>query len=460
MRKKAERQYPLDFAGTQRLTKEWYADYRGIDAILNANPAVVDLVHADLEQGLKKAKRNVEGVASETILRMAIVQRLEDLSMRDLIVVIDDSQMLRFFCKFYDDALISHCQYAKLVKLIQPATWEKIHEVIVRYGRDKKKIKGEKLRLDTTAVETDIHYPTDSWLLFDCIRTLAHLIQDVREVDRESVGDGRTHLKKAKHTAFELARGGAKLHKAKQKSLYQRLLDQAEHLRNWGLEIAARIANTRLGGNVFVRLQLQQCAAELKDYAGLRAQCIHQARERVICERQVPNDQKIFSIFEPHTELLKRGKVRAEVEFGHMVELHEVEGGLISSYTVHEKRPAEPALLAKATLKHQALFGRVPAIEAGDKGFYSKEAVAAVEALGVKKVCVPKKGKRNEAETRHEHSIWFKLGQAFRAGIEGTISVLKRVFGLKRCLREGFKHFASWVGSGVLAHNLVALARL
>ena len=154
MRKKAERQYPLDFAGTQRLTREWYGDYRGIDAILNANPVVLDLVHTDLEQGTKKAKHNVEGVASETILRMALVQRLEAWSMRDLIVEIDDSQMLRFFCKFYDDALISHCQYAKLVNLIQPATWEKINEVIVRYGRDKKKIKGQKLRLDTTAVES------------------------------------------------------------------------------------------------------------------------------------------------------------------------------------------------------------------------------------------------------------------------------------------------------------------
>jgi IS5 family transposase len=241
MRKKAERQYPLDFAGTQKLTKEWYAEYREIDAILHANSAVVDLVHADLAQGLKKAKRNVEGVASETILRMAIVQQLEALSLRNLIVAIDDSEMLRFFCKFYDDALISHCQYAKLVNLIQPPTWEKTNEIIVRYGRDKKKIKGEKLRLDTTAVETDVHYPTDSSLLFDCIRTQARLIQAVREVARELVGDGRTHVKKAKRIAFELARGGAKLHKATQKCLYQRLLDQAEHLRQWRTRCISRL---------------------------------------------------------------------------------------------------------------------------------------------------------------------------------------------------------------------------
>jgi hypothetical protein len=273
MRKKTEQQYPLDFAGTQKLTKAWYAEYREIDASLHANSAVVDLVHAALAQGLKKAKRNVEGVASETILRMAVVQQLEDLSLRNLIVAIDDSYMLRFFCKFYDDALSSPCQYDKLVNLIQPPTWEQINEVIVRYGRDKKKIKGEKLRLDTTAVETDVPYPTDSSLLFDCIRTLARLIQNVREVARELVGDGRTHVKKAKRSAFELARGGAKLHKATQKSLYQRLIEQAEHVRTWGLEIARRIAAAPLSGDVLVRLDLQHCAAELKEYAGLTQYC-------------------------------------------------------------------------------------------------------------------------------------------------------------------------------------------
>lgn len=460
MRKKTERQLPLSFTGTRKITKEWYEGYYQIDTILRANPAVVDLVHADLAGGVKQQKRNVDGVASESILRMAIVQQIEGLSVRGLIIRIDDSDTLRFFCHFYDEDVIDFSTYANLVNLIQPATWEKINEVIVRYGRDKKKIKGEKLRLDTTAVETDIHYPTDSSLLFDCVRTLANLIEEVREVDPVLVGTGRIHVKKAKHTAYELARGGGKLHKAKQKSLYQRLIDQAEHVWSRSLEIAGQIDEGPRAGDVLARLTLKQCAADLKEYAGLTAKCIYQVRERVICERPVPNDQKIFSIFEPHTELLKRGKARAAVEFGHMVELHEVEDGLISSYTVHEKRPAEAPLLEKATLKHQALFGRVPELEAGDKGFYSKEAVAAVKALGVKKVCVPKKGKRNEEETRYEHSTWFKLGQAFRAGIEGTISVLKRVFGLKRCLREGFEHFASWVGSGVLAHNLLALARL
>jgi IS5 family transposase len=179
----------------------------------------------------------------------------------------------------------------------------------------------------------------------------------------------------------------------------------------------------------------------------------------VLEEQEVPNGEKLFSIFEPHTELLIRGKAGKKVEFGHMVEVRQIEGGLITHYRAHAKRPAEGPLLAQAVAEHRALFGRAPEVCAADKGFYSQQGVAAVAEVGVQRVCVPKRGRRKEKEEEQEHSRWFKLGQAFRAGIEGTISVLKRVFGLWRCLREGWVHFQSWVGTGVLAHNLVLLAR-
>ena len=142
-----------------------------------------------------------------------------------------------------------------------------------------------------------------------------------------------------------------------------------------------------------------------------------------------------------------------------MVEVRQIEGRLITHYTVHDKRPAEPPLLEQAVAQHKELFGRVPKVCATDKGFYSQQAVEKAAKSGVKQVCVPKKGRRNEAEEGRERSRWFKLAQAFRAGIEGTISVLKRVFGLRRCVREGWEHFQSWAGTGVLAHNLVLMAR-
>ena len=460
MRKKAERQLPLDFAGTQKLTKDWYSLYRNIHDILEANPLVVDLVHADLTVGQKKLKRNVEGVASESILRLALVQQIEELSFRQVIVRVDDSEMLRFFCRFYDDPVISYSKYATLVNMIQPRTWERINELIVRFARDKKGFKGKQLRIDTTAVETDIHFPMDSSLLCDSVEVLSRLLKHVQRIDPSVVGPWRARLRNAKRLTQKLLRGGATLHKATRKKWYGKLIAATERVMARAAEVRERIGAGRVAvKNPLDRLELEAWAQDIGHYLPLVEQCVAQARKRVLWEQEVPNAEKIFSIFEPHTELLIRGKAGKKVEFGHMVEVRQIEDGLITHYKTHAKRPAEPPLLIQAVAEHKEVFGHVPEMCAGDKGFYSAEAVARAAALGVEEVCVPKKGRRNEEEERREHSRWFKLAQAFRAGIEGTISVLKRVFGLWRCLREGWVHFQSWVGTGVLAHNLVLLAR-
>lgn len=460
MRKKAERQLPMDFAGAQKLTKEWYALYKDIHAILDANPAVTDLVHADLTNGQTKLKRNVEGVASECILRLALVQQIEQLSFRETIVRVDDSQMLRFFCRFYDDPVLSHSKYAMLVNMIQPATWDKINEIIVKFARDKKGFKGRKLRIDTTAVESDIHFPTDSSLLLDGIEVLSRVIGRVKKIDETLTGKWRARLKNARKLAQKIARGGKQLHKATRKCWYAKLIAAAERALAKALEVKARID---AGKGQFSSPEewwaLQELSLEITHYSPLVEKCLHQARERVLNEIPVPHAQKLFSIFEPHTELLIRGKAGKEIEFGHMVELQQIEKGLITGYKVHDKRPSEPPLAEQAVKRHFEIFGSKPDCVAGDKGFYSKETVERIEQDGVEHVCIPKKGKRNAAEDEKEKSYWFKAAQAFRAGIEGTVSVLKRAFGLSRCLREGFAHFASWVATGVLAHNLVLLTR-
>ena len=460
MRKRAERQLPLDFAGTSKLTKEWYSLYKDIHEILEQNPAVIDLVHFDLTGSRQKLKRNVEGVASESILRLVLVQQIERLSFRETIVRVDDSQMLRFFCRFYDDPILSHSKYSELVNLIQPETWKKINEMIVRYALDKKGVKGKKLRIDTTAVESDVHFPMDSTLLLDCVRVLSRLIGKAQKSDDLLVGKWRARLKNAKRLTQKLLRGGKRMHTSTRKKLYRHLIHAAERTMARALEVRARIEQGEgRVGSVEQVWALQSLSLEIAHYLPLAEQCVHQARERVLNGNAVPNDKKIFSIFEPHTELLIRGKAGKEMEFGHMVEINQVEGGLITHYATHPKRPAEPPLLVQAVETHKKIFGHVPETGAGDKGFYSKESVEKLEGMGVSKVCVAKKGRRNEEEEQREKSFWFKAAQAFRAGIEGTISVLKRAFGLRRCMREGFKRFESWVATGVLAHNLVLLSR-
>jgi IS5 family transposase len=399
-------------------------------------------------------------VASESILRLALVQQIEELSFREVIVRTDDSAMLRFFCHFYDDRMPSHSTYATLVNLIRPETWKKLNELLVRFAREKRGFRGKQLRVDTTAVETDVHFPTDSSLLWDGVRVLSRLIKQARRLDAELVGQGRLRIKNARRLAQQIARGGKNQHKARQRSWYRDLIAATERVVAWAEEIVRKIRAGAVGVKDPLKgLALQGVAEAMEVYLPRVGQCIWQARRRVLEEQPVPNAEKLFSIFEPHTELLMRGKAGKKLEFGHMVELCQIEGGLITSYTVHAQRPAEAPLLAPAVAWHEKVFGRVPQRCAGDKGFYSAAAVAAVSAQGVAEVCVPKKGRRNAAEEQREKSRWFKAGQAFRAGIEGTISVLKRAYGLTRCLREGWRRFQSWVGAGVWAHNLVLLAR-
>jgi IS5 family transposase len=275
--------------------------------ILEQNPALLDAVHADLETGEKKLKRNVEGVSSETVLRLLVVPQVENLSFRDLMLRSGDSWMRRCFVHVYDDPLLDFTTFNKLANGIQPATWEKLNEMLVRFARDKG-AKGEKLRLDTTAVETDVHDPTDSSLLLDSVRVLCRLLARVRELNPAVAGTQRARVKHAKRLAFRTgmeARG--KQHQARMKSLYARLLETTERTRHWTDEVVARMEK-HVPQEQAARLRWKELRKELQHFSALTSQCILQCRERTQNGQAVPNTEKIFSIFEPHTELLKRGK--------------------------------------------------------------------------------------------------------------------------------------------------------
>ena len=193
---------------------------------------------------------------------------------------------------------------------------------------------------------------------------------------------------------------------------------------------------------------------EIEHYLPLCMVVRDQSWRRVICEESVPNCEKIFSIFEDHTELLKRGKSWADIEYGHMTQIGQTSEKFIVAYDVFRDRPVEHQLLEPAIERHKSLFGSYPETLATDRGYYDG---ATVELLRRKidVVSVPKSsGTRSEEEITREHSREFKAAQRFRAGIEGSISFLKRILGLWRCFAKGRKHYQSMVGLTVLTHNL------
>jgi IS5 family transposase len=198
---------------------------------------------------------------------------------------------------------------------------------------------------------------------------------------------------------------------------------------------------------------------QIDHYIVLGQRVVDQARRRVFEGERVPNEEKLFSIFEPHTELLKRGKAGKNVEFGHMIQIQQVEGKFITAYDVFDNKPVEHELLESVLKSHKKLFGRYPDELAGDKGYY--ENMAAIDRLQnkVPVVSIAKKGRRNPQETEREHDPLFRLAQRFRAGVEGTIAFLKRALRLARCFNKGWENYVSTIGQTILAHNLLILAR-
>jgi len=468
MRTKRDTQGWLDFQPSKlTLTTQYFARYDGISEILDRTPKLLELVHRDLERALEleNRRRDRRGgfvYTSEMLLRLSLCQVIEGMSLREIIVRVDDSHYLRRFTRIQGGPMMNHATLCKLRNAIRPETWKKLNSTLAKTAVEGEQITGDKLRLDTTAVETNIHWPTDSSLLWDGYRTLGRLIDKAREIDPRAVGNQRVHLRRVKRLANLVARraNSKGLKTTDLGPLYKGLISRVERLCDWVArlvpELERGLRSKRYGFSEHVTIQ--GLVEGLRHFESLVRHVLWQASERVLFERPVPNEKKLFSLFEPHTELLKRGKAGKEVEFGHMIQIQQVGGKFITDFEVFEKKPVEPTLVRPALESHEALFGCPPESVATDKGYWSSVELEGVfDSVDV--VAIPKKGHRDGAEEKRELDPRFKLAQRFRAGIEGSISFLKRILRLARCMNKGWKHYVATVGATVLAHNLLVLAR-
>jgi len=319
------------------------------------------------------------------------------------------------------------------------------------------------LRLDATAVETAIHYPTDSSLLYDVYRVVARHLRRVREIDPDAVGNQRLQDKAAKRNATWISRKAGKKRSTStaMKERYQALFGLVERILVWADEVVEALRRGLKKNEYGFKdaLFAQGLLDGLERYLPLGRWVLDQAQRRILHGEVVPADEKLYSIFEEHTELLKRGKAGKPIEFGHMVHIQQVKGKYITDYEVFLRRPNDHTLVDPALASHRALFGDDPEVLSADKGYY--ESMDKLHRLGetIGVVSIGKKGRRTEEELRRERTPAFKAGQRFRAGIEGSVSFLKRVLGLARCFNKGWKHFTATVGATVFVHNLLVLAR-
>ena len=459
MRTKLTKQEYLDFGyeSSLKVVRQYRAKYSAIGEILEANPHILDLAHQDFSKLLSKSKQGRESeYTSGQMLRVVVVFFLEGAAYRKVVIQVENSEFLRRFVKLGIKPMMDYTFVCKAFGVLSPATWKAMNEALGQYAKEEKKIRGEAVRLDTTAYETNIHYPTDSSLLWDSYRTLARLM---KSVSREMAAAGlkhRFHTKKVKKLAFFISRNGGSPNKGKQrkvKSTYRILLERARWISEVGSLAAKRLAQ---GGS----LMAWAVAEELEHYLPIVRKIIDQAERRVIKGAKVPATEKIYSLFEEHTEMIKRGKAAKPMEFGHKVLFAESREKFIFHYEAYRRQEADVGLLEPALSAHRNLFGKAPEVLATDKRFYKSPEQLEKLAKNISTVSICKKGRRNAEEERRESSEAFKEGQRFRAGCEGTISVLKRAFKLGRCLFKGFKHYAASVGCAIFCHNLVLLASL
>ena len=468
MRPKINLQDELDFQPSNlKVTNEYYSKYEAVSMILDENRKIIDAVHKDLQKPLEETGvRNSDGsrfqYTSDTVLRLLMCQIIEGASLREIVIRVDDSNFLRRFVRIFNGPMMDYTTLCKLKNAIRPATWKKINRLLSGYAVAQALIEGDSLRLDTTAVETNIHWPTDSSLLWDTYRVVGRLLEAAREIDCEAVGDRRLLKKKVKRLQMKIARKAGKKQGSadRLKPLYEQLFGYVEGILEWTASVASALAaGIRARRYGFLEQgQAEFLIQEMTHYRELGCQVVTQARRRVLDGELVPNEEKLFSIFEPHTELLKRGKAGKPIEFGHMIQLQQVTGKFISDYDIFDTKPSEPVLVEPALASHKDLFGEYPDQVTADKGYFEKTVVHKA-GKKVKLVSIAKKGKRTEQEIEREAHEDFRLAQRFRAGVEGTISFLKRVLGLFRCYNKGWEHYVCTIGATVFAHNLLILAR-
>jgi IS5 family transposase len=433
--------------GLPKVVRDYRARYRAISQVLDDNPQILAAVHGDILKLSEGDSQGREGdFTSENILRALIVQDMEGLPFREAVIRIGGDGFLQDFLRMRKKAVMDFTFLDKCFLAIRPETWRRVNELLGRYGVGQGAVNPRVIRTDTTVVESNIHYPTDSSLLWDAWRVTTRLLQRAREILPESAPH-RFHHRKIKWLYLYITRYLPSKSASRQRQVKARFRTLIERV-EWIVAIAADFCKAYRSSS---NLELSAVALELQAYLPSMQTVAATARRANVDGETVPASERVFSLFEPHTELIKRGRRQKPVEFGHKVLLCETAEKFITDYEVYEKQQPDSDLTQPVIERHEKLFGERPVVLAADKGFCPEKSKFAELAKLVVNLAIP----------RRMQDFMDKLlasCQAFRAGIEGTISGLKRAFRWVRCFFRGFKGFARTVGLGVFCHNLIVLA--
>lgn len=450
----------INFADIEFLTQGIDLDpiLKRMSDFLDDQPKIFERVRRDLQRGLKKPDTGRTAMTPSQVLRSLILMRVKNWDYRELSERIADGYTLRRFTGFNSQRVPKHDAFNRAFNKLRPQTLQALNDLVLKAAVDLGLEDGKRLRVDTTVTETDIHHPTDNTLLWDVVRVLTRLIGRLGKVLPKGIDNFSNRTRCARRRMQEIQRMTARQRHTQQKGKYRHLIGITQQVVHNARGVLEKTKD-QCAVDPMDDIMIGELRRKIDHYCQLGARVIGQSRRRVLEGEQVATEEKIYSIFETHTDLIKRGKIQKPIEFGHKIFLAESARGLITQYRVLEGNPPDHVHVKPSLERHQETFGWAPAWYSSDRGFFSDENIKACPQ--VKLVCIPQRGgKRTSQRQAFERSPEFKKGQRFRAGIEGRISVLFRGRGMKRCLAEGRDRFEVLIGAAVLTNNLMNIAHL
>src|SRR5215475_10738354 len=370
---------------------------QGIVAFLDDQDTLVEQVRQDLVRGLKKPNTGRDGITPAQTLRSLILMRVKNWDYRELRERINDGYTLRTFTDFHSHHVPQHDAFNRAFNRLTPTTMQAVNQAVVQAAVELGLEDGKRLRVDTTVVETDVHFPTDATLLWDTVRTVTRLVLDLDERLPRGVQGFTNRTRSARRRMQALERMTAQERHTQQEPKYRELIGIAEQVLTNARQVVKKTAKIK-GLDVAGSLVVDQLCRQITSYSELGDRVIDQTRRRVIQGEQVPAEEKVYSIFEPHTDLIKRGKVRKPLEFGHKVFLAESAQGLITDYQVLDGNAADTNQVQASLQRHQQLFHCAPDLYAADRGFHSAENLEQCQQAGVSQVSIPQRGGQKTSE--------------------------------------------------------------
>lgn len=433
------------------------------DRILNDDAVLSAVYEALAKRHPKSRTRGRRGAPAEMVLRLLVLKHLRNWSYATLEREVRTNLVYRDFTRVGGGSVPDAKTMGRWGVALGPAVIEQVHGRVIAIAREQQVVEGRKMRLDTTVVETNIHYPTDSSLLGDGVRVLTRTMKKVAAIAGTVGATLRDRSRSVKHRVLEIARIARSKGAQRQDKLmraYQQLLTATSRVvgqaKRFSREIGAGVKRTR---DLRQQFALEGLRQELETFVPRVQQVMRQTRARVM-GGDTHVDAKLLSLFEPSTEVIRKGKASKPNEFGKVVKLQEAEHQLITAYAVYDHRPSDSELVIPALDAHVQVFARVPRLVAGDAAFYSGTNEAGARAQGVTRVCIPNRSTKSAERKREQKKRWFRAGQKWRTGCEGRISVVKRRHGLNRCRYKGTDGMKRWVGLGVIADNLINIGRV